>query len=168
MGYRDIIDSKYSEPAAIISYKDGQVSILEINEGFIPELWMNVSKDDYIKAYPKECFDEESLRTYLFAIKKCIDTGQEQTVDSWRLVFSNCCGYDKICMRCRFLLVEKSEDGAIIYEGVRNISNEKRTQNTLEDIEYRYKNASEQINIYIWEYDIKTKEMRPCYRCMRD
>ena len=168
MGYRDIIDSKYSEPAAIISYKDGQVSILEINEGFIPELWMNVSKDDYIKAYPKECFDEESLRTYLFTIKKCIDTGQEQTVDSWRLVFSNCCGYDKVCMRCRFLLVEKSEDGAIIYEGVRNISNEKRTQNTLEDIEYRYKNASEQINIYNWEYDIKTKEMRPCYRCMRD
>ena len=28
--------------------------------------------------------------------------------------------------------------------------------------------TSEQVNIYNWEYDIATKEMRPCYRCMRD
>ena len=168
MGYRDIIGSKFSEPAAIISYKDGDVSLLELNESFIPELWMNVSKDDYMKAYPQKCFDEENLKTYLLAIKKCIDTGEEQTVDTWRLVFSNCCGYDKVCMKTRLLLVETTSEGAVIYEGVRNISNEKRVQDTLDDIEYRYKNASEQINIYNWEYIIDTKEMRPCYRCMRD
>jgi len=28
--------------------------------------------------------------------------------------------------------------------------------------------ASEQANIYYWEYTIDTKEMRPCFRCMRD
>ncbi|MCR5098823.1 MAG: response regulator [Lachnospiraceae bacterium] len=168
MDYRDIISSKYSEPAAVISYRDGALSILEVNESYIPELWMNVSKEDYMKAYPQSCFDEENLQTYLSAVQKCIRTGQEQTAEIWHLVFSNCCGYDKVCMKSRFVLIEKTDDGAVIYEGIRNISNEKRTQNTLEDIEYRYKNASEQINIYNWEYDIATRDMRPCYRCMRD
>lgn len=28
--------------------------------------------------------------------------------------------------------------------------------------------ASEQVNIYFWEYTIATREMRPCFRCMRD
>ena len=28
--------------------------------------------------------------------------------------------------------------------------------------------ASEQVNIYFWEYNIATREMKPCFRCMRD
>ena len=28
--------------------------------------------------------------------------------------------------------------------------------------------ASEQVNIYYWEYTVATREMRPCFRCMRD
>ncbi|MBQ7557373.1 MAG: response regulator, partial [Lachnospiraceae bacterium] len=66
------------------------------------------------------------------------------------------------------LPVEETPEGVVIYEGIRNITNEKRTSEALEDIEYRYKQASEQINIYNWEYVVDTKEMRPCYRCMRD
>ncbi len=168
MNYREIIDSRFSEPAAIILHKDDSVKILELNERFIPELWMNVSKEDYISAYPQECFDGRNLQIYLDAIKKCIATGEDQTAETWRIVFSNCCGQDKVCMKSRFVLVEKTDEGAVIYEGISNVSNEKRTQETLDDIEYRYKNASEQINIYNWEYIIATKDMRPCYRCMRD
>ena len=168
MEYKDIFHSEFSEPAVIISYKDNGVSILDINERFIPELWMNVSKDAFISAFPGDCFDEENLQHYISAIEACIATGQEQTVDTWRLIFSNCCGFDKVCIKSRLVLVSKDGDEAVIFEGIRNISNEKRIQDTLEDVEYRYKNASEQINIYNWEYTIATKEMRPCYRCMRD
>ncbi len=32
----------------------------------------------------------------------------------------------------------------------------------------RFRNAAEQANVYAWEYDISTKQMRPCFRCMRD
>ena len=28
--------------------------------------------------------------------------------------------------------------------------------------------AADQANVYAWEYTIATKEMRPCFRCMRD
>ena len=168
MKYEEIIDTKFSEPALILSYRDGQMEVVGVNSRYIPELWMNVSKDDFIRAYPEKTFDENNMRVFVNAVKKCVDTGEEQTVETWREVFSNCCGFDKVCLKSRLILIEKSDEGAIVYEGIRNISNEKRTQDTLEDIEYRYKQASEQINIYNWEYIIATKEMRPCYRCMRD
>ena len=168
MKYQDIIDSKFSEPAALIQYKEGTVKLLECNEKFLPELRMNVSKEDYRIAYPQDCFDSENLKGYLDAIEKCVRSGEEQFVETWREVFSNCCGFDRVCLKSRLVLVESSPDGTIVYEGVRNTTDEKRTLDTLEDIEYRYKNASEQINIYNWEYTIATKEMRPCYRCMRD
>ena len=38
----------------------------------------------------------------------------------------------------------------------------------LRDSELRFRYASEQINVYAWEYEIATKRMRPCFRCMRD
>lgn len=38
----------------------------------------------------------------------------------------------------------------------------------LADSERRFRFASEQANVYAWEYIIATKEMRPCFRCMRD
>ena len=166
MDYREIIGSKFSEPAAVILYKEGDFRILEVNDGYIPELWMNVSLEEYIKKYPGECFDEENLNIFTDAVKRCVSstTSEDVIVETWRQVFSDCCGYDKVCLKSRLILIEKTEEGAVLYEGIRNISNEKRAQDTLEDIEYRYKNASEQINIYNWEYDIRTKEMRPCYR----
>ncbi len=168
MAYGEIINSRYSEPSAIICYKDGKVRIEEINRKFLPELWMNVSDEDYISAYPDRVFDEDNMKIFINAVDKCAVSGEEQTVETWRRVFSDCCGFDKICLKSRLVLVEKTTEAAYIYESVRNISNEKRTQDTLDDIEYRYKQASEQINIYNWEYTIATKEMRPCYRCMRD
>lgn len=168
MRFDDILNSKFSEPAAILSYKDGRVKVLTINDRFIPELWMNVFTDEYIKGFPEKCLDDDNLDTLVNAIKKCIETGEEQIVETWRLMFSDCCGYDKVCLRSRLILMDDSSDEVLIYEGIRNITSEKRTQDTLHDIEYRYKQASEQINIYNWEYYIDSKEMRPCYRCMRD
>jgi signal transduction histidine kinase/ActR/RegA family two-component response regulator len=168
MKYEEIINSRFAEPAAVIGYKDGNIRIVEINEKFLPELWMNVSVKEYVNSAPDKIFDEENLEKFINAIKKCVETGEEQEVESWRRVFSVCCGFDKICLKSRLILIEKTPEEAFVYESVRNVSNERRTQDTLADVEYRYKQASEQINIYNWEYIIATKEMRPCYRCMRD
>lgn len=168
MNFEAIIGTRFAEPAVILSYRNDEVRIVEINKRYIPELWMNVSREDFIEAFPKKTFDENNMRVFVNAVRKCVDTGEEQSVETWRKVFSNCCGFDNVCLKSRLILIEKSDEGAIVYESIRNISNEKRTQDTLADIEYRYKQASEQINIYNWEYDIATKEMRPCYRCMRD
>ena len=51
---------------------------------------------------------------------------------------------------------------------IRNITAEKERFREVIDNEKRFKMASEQINIYYWEYTVATREMRPCFRCMRD
>ncbi|MCR4657135.1 MAG: response regulator [Lachnospiraceae bacterium] len=168
MNFDEILNSKYSEPAAILSCREGNVRVLRINERFLPEMWMNVSEEDYLNVPPEKRLDEENRKRFLKAVNKCVESGEEQTVETWRSVFSDCCGFDKVCLRSRLVLIENTPEEALVYEGIRNISNEKRAQENLADIEYRYKQASEQINIYNWEYTIATKEMRPCYRCMRD
>ena len=48
---------------------------------------------------------------------------------------------------------------------IRNITNEKNVFQGMLDTERRFKAASEQANIYFWEYTVATKEMRPCFRC---
>ena len=168
MEYKEIINSKFSEPAAILSYKDGLARLLEINDGFVSEHWTNTSKEEFLRLNTPKTFDDDNLRIFVNAVKKCIETGENQEIETWRHMVSDCCGFDKVCLRSRLILIEKDDDGAVLYEGIRNITNERRIKETLDDIDYRYKQASEQINIYNWEYDIATKEMRPCYRCMRD
>ncbi|MCR4741155.1 MAG: response regulator [Lachnospiraceae bacterium] len=168
MKYEEIINNKYAEPAGLISYRDGTVKLLAINDRFLSEHWMNIAKEDLLNAELNKGFDEDNLNTFIKAVKSCVETGEEQEVETWRHMVSDCCGFDKICLRSKLILVEKNDDEAIIYEGIRNISNERQIRATLDDTQYRYTQTLEQINIYNWEYNIATKEMRPCYRCMRD
>ncbi len=51
---------------------------------------------------------------------------------------------------------------------IRNITKEKKLFNEIYASDQRFRAASEHSNIYAWEYNINTKEMRPCFRCMRD
>lgn len=51
---------------------------------------------------------------------------------------------------------------------IRNVTAEKRQFEKIAENEHRFKMVCEQINIYYWEYNVATREMRPCYRCMRD
>lgn len=168
MDYNQLINGKFAEPASILLYKDGQTTLLEVNDRFLSEHWMNISRKDFVDVNAAESFDEDNQRIFTNAAKKCAETHEDQEIETWRQMSSDCCGFGNICLRSRLIFIEDTDDGAVIYEGIRNITNERRIRETLDDIEYRYKQASEQINIYNWEYDIATKEMRPCYRCMRD
>ncbi len=168
MKYDDILHNRFSAPAAIVSFRGDLCRVVDINDNFLSELWMNIDKNNYLNSDLPNCFDGDNLCLYRKAAAKCIATGEEQTVETWRSLTSDCCGIGRICLKSRLLFLEKNDDEALIYEIVTNITNEKRTQDVLNDIEHRYKSASEQINIYNWEYTIATKEMRPCYRCMRD
>lgn len=168
MDYGSIIHNRFAEPAAIISYSGDSIRLLEVNDRYIPEMWMNVSADSFLEEDFQSSFDDDNLFILLRALNKVVTSGEEQETETWRSLISDCCGFDKVCIRNRLILLEKNSDEAIIYEGIRNITNEKNAQETLADVESRYVRTSEQVNIYNWEYDIATKEMRPCYRCMRD
>ena len=65
-------------------------------------------------------------------------------------------------------MIGKSGDSFLFYAMIRNITAEKEQVSSLLDAERRFKAASEQANIYFWEYTVATREMRPCFRCMRD
>jgi hypothetical protein len=49
-------------------------------------------------------------------------------------MISECCGLDKVCLRSRLVLIENTEDGALIYEGIRNITNERQLKEAFTDI----------------------------------
>jgi len=65
-------------------------------------------------------------------------------------------------------MIGKSDTSILFYAMIRNITAEKRRYIDVLDSERRFKMASEQVNIYYWEYTVATREMRPCFRCMRD
>ena len=65
-------------------------------------------------------------------------------------------------------MIGKSGENYLFYSMIRNITSEKLYLDSVIDSEYRFKIASEQVKIYYWEYNLITREMRPCFRCMRD
>ena len=78
------------------------------------------------------------------------------------------CGNEKICVRTSMRLIGQGGDKYLFYAMVRNVTAEKKRLDQYEENERRFKNAFEHANVYAWEVDVATKDMRPCYRCMRD
>ena len=166
--YDEMIFNKFSGPAVIFSFNGTDIKILKINNKYLPELGMNIDEDDFIGRDYLQCFDGPNKEEFILAVKRCIKSKDEATTDTWRKLFSHCCEDGSVYIHSRFVFVEGDEKESIIYETIKNVTPEMRTFEELSESERRYKLASEQINIYNWEYDIRTKEMRPCYRCMRD
>jgi hypothetical protein len=107
-------------------------------------------------------------KIYINTVKTAIEFGEEESCETWRTIKSGCCGEEKICIRNNMRVIGKAGNQAIIYTIIRNITDEKRLYEELANSERRFRFASEQANVYAWEYIVDTKEMRPCFRCMRD
>ncbi len=163
-----LIFSNFVGGAAIFEYHDGKVEILRVNKKYLHEIGMNLSERDLIEADPCSVFDEENSEIYLNALQKAIETEEEQECDTWRSFSSLCCGEETICIRSNIRLIGQSGNRYLFYSTIRNVTTEKEYQNALLDNERRFKMASEHANIFYWEYTVATREMRPCFRCMRD
>lgn len=163
-----LIFSNYVGGAAIFSYYDDKVEILRVNQKYMKEIGMNQSEKDVIESDFLQAFDEENRKIYVEMIERAIQTEEEQECDAWRMIRSECCGDEKICIRSNIRVIAKSPDTYLFYTMIRNVTIEKQYYEEISNNERRFKHASEQINIYYWEYNVETKEMRPCFRCMRD
>ena len=163
-----LIFSSYVGAAAIFAYEHGIADILRVNSKYIQELGMNLSEQEVVHADPWEMFDEENKAKYIRTVEKAISSGEEQICETWRKVSSNCCGDDEICIRSTLRAIGRANDQAIIYVMIQNITAEKRRFADLDASERKFRNAAEHANVYAWEYTIGTREMRPCFRCMRD
>ena len=113
-------------------------------------------------------FDEAGREVYIKMLDCAIESGEEQESEAWRTITSSCCGEEKMCIRSTVRVIGKSKDNYLFYAMIRNVTAEKKQYDAILDSERRFKMASEQVNIYYWEYTVATREMRPCFRCMRD
>ncbi len=154
--------------AAIFSYDGKSIEILRVNRKYIEEYGMNCSQQNVITSDPSVQLSDDDKNTYRNMLETAIETGQEQECETWRTVVSECCGKDTICIRSTVRVIGTSKNSTLFYAMVRNITAEKTRFHELSDLEHRFQIASEQVNVYYWQYTIATKEMRPCFRCMRD
>lgn len=163
-----LIFSNFVGGAAIFDYRNKKPEILRVNKKYLTELGMNLSEKEIVSANILNFFDEEGRENYLNMLERAIETGEEQECEAWRILSSACCGREKMCIRSTVRMIGKSKDSYLFYAMIRNITAEKRLYEEILDSERRFKMASEQVNIYYWEYTVATREMRPCFRCMRD
>jgi hypothetical protein len=160
--------NSFTGPAAVFSYEDGDMEMLRVNEKYVRELGMNLTETEILAANPLDTLNPANRKIYLATVKKAIASGEEESCETWRSIHSGCCGEEKICIRSHIRVIGKAENQAIIYAGIHNVTCEKRQFEELAESERRFRFASEQANIYAWEYTVDTKEMRPCFRCIRD
>jgi len=163
-----LIFSNYTGGACIFEYRDGKTEILRVNEKFLSELGMNLSEKELVHSDILALIKESDRAGYVQMLSRAAETNDEAENESWLEIKSRCCGTEKLCIRSSVRLIGKSDNCLLFYANIRNITAEKQRFNDILDSERRFKMASEQVNIYYWEYTVATKEMRPCFRCMRD
>ena len=163
-----LIFSNYVGGAAIFDYHGGNLEVLRVNKKYLREMGMNLTEKDIIETDLLTTFDEENRKIYIDMLERAIETLEEQECDTWRTMFSPCCGEERVCIRSSVQVIGKSEDSFLFYAMIHNVTNEMRHYMELVKSEHRFQMASEQVNIYYWEYNVATREMHPCFRCMRD
>lgn len=163
-----LIFSNFVGAAALFTYQEGKTEILRVNEKYTRELAMNLSVEEVVGLNPRDGLNENNWSIYESTIQKAIDSGEEETCETWRELHSKCCGDDHICIRSFLRVIGKAGNQYLIYAMVQNVTAEKKNYRELCESDRRFRHATEQINVYAWEYTFATKEMRPCFRCMRD
>ncbi len=165
-----LIFNNFVGGAAIFTYdvENHALDILRVNRKYVKELGMNMSEHEIIGKDPWAFHDEKSREKYEKALKRAIEFKDEEMVETWRTFVSDCCGEDRICIRTYLRVIGDAGTQYLFYSMVQNVTAEKKRDIQLAEDEARYKFAFEQANVYAWEYTIATKEMRPCFRCMRD
>ncbi len=154
--------------AAIIACGQGKLEILRVNKRYMDEIGMNTAETEMMASNLWDTFDEDNKKIYENAIQKAIETQEDQVCDTWRAVYSKCCGDDNICIRSELHLMGHAGQQYVFFESIHNITTEKRHINEVEENETKFRFAADQINVFAWEYDVATREMRPCSRCRRE
>ena len=163
-----LIFSNFVGGASIFTYENGRMEVLRVNKKYVKELGMNMTENDILKSDPWSIFNESNKKIFEDTIHKAIESEDEEMCETWRTFCSDCCGEDTVCIRTYMRVIGKAGEQYLFYSMIHNITKEKKQFADIADSERKFRFASEQANIYAWEYTIATKEMRPCFRCMRD
>ncbi len=163
-----LIFSNYVGGACIFEFDGENIEVLRVNTKYLQELSMNLSEKDVIGGNPLRFLDDENLKIYHDMLYRAIETGEEQECETFRNIQSECCGSELFVIRSNVRVIGKNGNSHLFYSMIRNVTNERRQFELLMASDVGFKTVTEQVNIYFWEYNILTKEMKPCFRCMRD
>ncbi|MBO4396440.1 MAG: EAL domain-containing protein [Eubacterium sp.] len=163
-----LIFSNFVGAAAVLSYQNGELEILRVNKKYIRELGMNMDERSLINTNPWTSLDEDNKRIYENAIKRAIESGEEETCETKRVLCSKSCGDTEFWIRADIRVIGRAGDQYLLYTMIKNITSEKEKLLRIEENDRKLMAAGDQANVYAWEYYFSNKEMRPCFRCMRD
>lgn len=161
-----LIFSHFVGGAAIFDYHGGRMEVLRVNPKYIQEIGADLSEKELIRSDPLPLFDVQSQQAYLDMLERAIASGNEETCETWRTYGKE--SPQRVCIRSTVRVIGTSNNSYLFYEMIRNVTTEK---NALAEVMHReqiFRAASEQVNVYYWEYDVASREMLPCFRCMRD
>ena len=159
-----LIFSNYVDGAAVFEYRNGNIEVLRVNKRYVKEIHDTLCEQDIIEKDPMRFFDEENNKKYREMIERAIASEEEEECRTWRSYEDHA----PVCLQSTVRLIGKSADAYLFYATIHNVTAEMKAIEELQCREKLFRMASEQANIYYWEYDVKTKDMIPCYRCMRD
>ena len=154
--------------AAVISYENGKIETLRVNQNYLKALGMNMEQQEVVLYQKNLGFDKKNTKIYIDTINRAIKSKEDETCRTWRPVYSPCCGEDMLYIESTMRVIGKNDSQTLLYVLIRNLTDDFRKFQNLAESEKKFRMASEQSNTYCWEYTIDTKEMRPCLRCMRD
>lgn len=161
-----LIFNNYVGGAAIFDYREGRIELLRANAKYQQELGLDLEQKELLGIDPLSMLDEANYQLYTDMLKRAIESGGEEECETWRTCEGCVCG--SVCIRSTVRVIGRSKDSWFFYGSIRNITEEKNALHEIEERENLFRAASEQVNIYYWEYDVATREMRPCFRCIRD
>ncbi|MCR4591166.1 MAG: EAL domain-containing protein [Lachnospiraceae bacterium] len=162
-----LLFNRFAGPSAIVTYRNGEVNVLRVNQKYIAELGMQHEKASILNANPLDSFFPEEREKYKSVLENIIKTYSDEECETWRSLESQCCGEDRVCIRSVIQLIGSMSDEYMFFVTIRNITAEKEARKSLEDNLKKFEMASDQNNTFSWEYDVSTHEMRPCSRCRR-
>ncbi len=160
-----LIFNHYVGGAMTFEYKDGRIEVLRVNPKYIQELGGNLTEHQLLGLDPLTLLDQANRQLYTDMLTRAIESQQEEECETWRS-YEGCTG--QVCIRSTVKLIGLGKDHYMFYEAIRNITEEKNALNEVIKRENLFRAASEQVNIYYWEYDFATRDMIPCFRCQRD
>ena len=79
------------------------------------------TEKDVIETDLLSTFDEENRKIYIDMLERAIATMEEQECDTWRTMFSRCCGAEQVCIRSSVQVIGKSDTSYLFYAMIHNV-----------------------------------------------
>ena len=110
----------------------------------------------------------EDINNYQSMIKKAIETKKVQECRTWRVYFRGTPREKRLCILTVVRLLEQNNNHYILYGLIRNVTEEMLQIQDFKTYIRRSIKVCEQVGLYYWEYDVKTKRVYPGPRIMKE